>query len=120
MGRVKKVRVGYFRIEETLDGAIVHNTRKKWEKGHTHIHDIGQGIWLAKMCMNGIIPRRCCLRDIESLIRIAKNAKYIGELHKEYEYRMENGITGYHKYEKPKKEKKKKGNLRPKFIEVKE
>ena len=92
----KECYVGYFKIMQKKAGAIVVNTRKKFSEGHSHVFTMEQGKWLAEMAINKIIPRRCSLRDLESLIRITDNDKYLKKVSELYGVRLQKGKKDYY------------------------
>lgn len=59
---------------------IVHNTRKKFEKGHTHINNYNAAKTIIFMSINNIVPRNLSKYLIESIIRISTNEQYIEKL----------------------------------------
>lgn len=59
---------------------IVHNTNKKFEKGHTHINNYNAAKTVIYMSTNNIVPEHLSKYLIESIIRISTDKKYIEQL----------------------------------------
>lgn len=62
------------------DNFIVHNTRKKFEKGHTHINNYNAAKTIISMSINNIVPKNLSKYLIESIIRISTDEQYIEKL----------------------------------------
>ena len=60
------------------DVYIVHNTKKEFANGHTHIHNYNTAKYLAKLITHEQIPRDCkSIYLLESFIRLETNPKRI-------------------------------------------
>ena len=59
---------------------IVHNTSKKFEKGHTHINNYNAAKTVIYLSMNSIVPKHLSKYLIESIIRISTDTQYIDKL----------------------------------------
>ena len=60
---------------------IIHNTKKKFEDGHTHIKNYKTAKYLIDLCIHRSIPDRH-LSDylLESIIRLSTNIDYIKQI----------------------------------------
>ena len=71
---------GQFKIYKTLDGYIVHNSNKPFDKGHTHIKNFGTAKYLTHLGKYKKVPNRLTQYLIISLIRISEDYDYISQL----------------------------------------
>lgn len=80
MVRIAKMR--HFNIYSNLhNGFIVHNTRKEFSEGHTHINSFSTAKYVAYLALYQKLPKKNLSPYlIESVIRISSNPKYIQEL----------------------------------------
>ena len=67
-------------ILKASDGYIVHNTKKKFEKGHSHIRSFQKAKSIIDLCVRKKLPNRPTKWEIESLIRVSNDSEYINEL----------------------------------------
>lgn len=62
---------------------IVHNTRKPFESGHTHINNYNTAKYVIDMSCNKLIPKKHLSRYlIQSIIRISDDKDYIDKIQK--------------------------------------
>lgn len=59
------------------DNYVVYNMRKEWSEGHTHISKYDQALYLIDCVIKSKIPKKVNKYFLVSLIRIAKDEKYI-------------------------------------------
>ena len=64
-------------------GFIVHNTKKRFREGHTHVYNFHKAKSLIDLAINMKVPQKADKWEIESLVRISKNVEYIEKLKKE-------------------------------------
>lgn len=69
-------------IYAAKDGYIVHNTKKEFSKGHTHINNYHTAKYLIDMSYYSKIPYHTYDYILESLMRISTDQKYIDTLRK--------------------------------------
>lgn len=62
------------------DNYIVYNQKKSWEEGHTHIKKYKQALYLIDCVIKYKIPKRVNKYFLVSLMRIAKDKKYIEKI----------------------------------------
>ena len=62
---------------------IVHNTRKKFSEGHTHIDNFNSAKYISYLALYKKIPqkRRLSLYLIESVIRLSTDKEYIESMY---------------------------------------
>ena len=78
MVRVGKVK--YIYIYSNGDNRfVVHNTRKEFQKGHTHVNSFKTAEYLALLAVHKSVPKKHRLPNYlrDSLIRISEDEKYI-------------------------------------------
>ena len=63
-------------IYQVKYGYIVHNTKKHFEEGHTHIHTFNKAKSLIDLAVRKKLPNTPRKWEIESLIRIVKDEVY--------------------------------------------
>lgn len=80
MVRIDKMR--YFNIYSNIDGGyIVHNLRKPFDSGHTHINSYKTSKYVAYMALYKKVPKRkISAYLIQSIIRISTDKDYIRTL----------------------------------------
>ena len=80
MVRVTKMK--YFNIYSNNYGYIVHNTKKRFEEGHTHIKNFNTAKYVAYLSLYKKLPKKNHLSTylIESVIRVSSDRKYIAKL----------------------------------------
>lgn len=71
------------------NGFIVHNTKKDFEKGHTHINNFNTAKYVTYMALYKRLPKSGHLSNylIESVIRISDDNEYINKM-KEFKKRQ--------------------------------
>ena len=62
-----------YAIYKVKHGYIVHNTKKNFEEGHTHIHTFNKAKSLIDLAVRKKLPNTPRKWEIESLIRIVKD-----------------------------------------------
>lgn len=67
-------------IYQVKHGYIVHNTKKHFEEGHTHIHNYFKAKSIIDLAVRKKLPNTPRDWEIESLIRITRNGNYKEEL----------------------------------------
>lgn len=78
---VRVYKKAYFNVYSTYDGEyIIHNTKKDFQDGHTHIREFGTARYLVDLALHKSVPNRHLNYFIESLIRISTDSDYINEL----------------------------------------
>lgn len=81
MIRVSKMK--YINIYSNMnEGYIVHNTRKKFHEGHTHINNFNTAKYIAYLVLYKRIPKNkhLSLYLIESIIRVSDDNNYINKI----------------------------------------
>lgn len=68
------------------DGYVVHNRRKEFSIGHTHINNFNTAKYLIYASTKKIIPNHFSKYLVESLIRLSDDSKYTRRL-EEYKKR---------------------------------
>lgn len=63
-----------FKIYKVYNGFIVHNTRKPFKDGHTHLRSFKICKTVINSVINGNIPRRFSPYLLRSLIRVCKDS----------------------------------------------
>ena len=60
---------------------IIHNTKKKFEDGHTHIKNYNTAKYLINLCIHRSIPEKH-LSDylLESIVRLSSDTEYINQI----------------------------------------
>lgn len=71
-----------FKIYETLEGYIVHNSNKPFEYGHTHIRKFDTAKYLVHLSVHKIVPKHLSRYLIISLIRLSEDKEYENKLFK--------------------------------------
>ena len=69
-----------FKIYETLDGYIVHNSNKEFKYGHTHITNFDTAKYLVYLSIHTIVPKRFPDYLMISLVRLSDDLEYINKL----------------------------------------
>ena len=62
------------------DTYIIHNTRKKFQEGHTHLRNFKTCKYIIDIAKHKSIPRTFSKRIIDSIIRISDDETYIKKL----------------------------------------
>lgn len=81
MVRVSKIK--HFNIYSNKKGGyIIHNTRKPFEIGHTHLNNYNTAKYITHLALYKKIPKNNHLSIylIDSLIRISDDVKYINKM----------------------------------------
>ena len=65
-----------YSIYRCSDGYIVHNTKKNFEEGHTHIHNYNKAKSIIDLAVRKKTPNTPRQWEIECLLRIVKDEKY--------------------------------------------
>ena len=78
---VRVYKKAYFNVYSEYNGEyIIHNTKKDFQDGHTHIREFGTARYLVDLALHKSVPNRHLNYFIESLIRISTDSDYINEL----------------------------------------
>lgn len=78
---VRVYKKGPFNIySDYSDEFIIHNTRKDFQKGHTHIKEFNTAKYLVNLAFHRSLPNRRLKYFIESLIRISDDKEYIDKI----------------------------------------
>lgn len=72
-----------FRIYGNNDEYIIHNSKKEFSDGHTHINNYKTAKWLINLAIHKSIPNRKKKYFLESLIRISTDNTYRNSLKRE-------------------------------------
>lgn len=72
-----------YSIYKVSTGFIVHNTKKRFQEGHTHCNNYYKAKSLIHLAINKKVPNKANKWEIESLIRITKDKKYLERLKNE-------------------------------------
>lgn len=78
MNRVYKKR--HYNLYQFGNEYIIHNTKKDFNVGHTHINNYKTAVFLIDLSLHKSIPRHICNYFLESLCRISDDKKYIQKL----------------------------------------
>lgn len=65
-----------YAIYRVKRGYIVHNTKKHFEEGHTHIHNYNKAKSIIDLAVRKKMPNTPRKWEIECLLRIVKDEKY--------------------------------------------
>lgn len=78
---VRVYKKAYFNIYSDYNGEyIIHNTKKEFSQGHTHIRDFNTAKYLVNLAIHKSVPNRKLPYFIESLTRISTDKDYIKKL----------------------------------------
>ena len=78
---VRVYKKAYFNVYSDYNGEyIIHNTKKEFQNGHTHIREFGTAKYLVDLALHRSLPNRRLKYFIESLIRISNDSDYIDKL----------------------------------------
>lgn len=69
-----------YAIYQVRNGYVVHNTKMKFEKGHTHVHNYYKAKSIVDLAVRKKKPNRPVKWEIECLTRIANDVRYIEKL----------------------------------------
>lgn len=67
-------------IIEALEGFVVYNTKKPFQKGHTHLNNFNAAVSAVKLVEHRELPRNRSKYFIESLVRISLDKEYIDKV----------------------------------------
>lgn len=81
-----------FKIYHTGNSYIVHNSRKPFEQGHTHISDFNTAKYIVYLAIKKKVPKRFSKYLLESLIRISTDMRYIRKLQAKISEVKSNGL----------------------------
>ena len=59
---------------------IIHNTKKEFSIGHTHINNYKTAVFLIDLSLHKSVPKHICNYFLESLCRISDDKKYTDKL----------------------------------------
>ena len=74
-----------FKVYAFKKSYIIHNTKKDFEIGHTHINNYNTAKYIVNLAVHKSIPNRKKEYFYESLIRISNDHRYIEKLRNEME-----------------------------------
>ena len=78
---VRVYKKAYFNVYSDYNGEyIIHNTKKEFQDGHTHIREFGTAKYLVNLALHRSVPNRHLNYFIESLFRISTDSDYINKL----------------------------------------
>lgn len=69
-----------FSIYKVADGFIIHNTNKKFEKGHTHVRSFSKAKSIIDLCVRKKLPSTPKYWEIQCLLRLTNNQTYKNKL----------------------------------------
>lgn len=70
-----------FKIYKVDNGFIVHNIKKQFTTGHTHINNYNTAKYILNLAFHSSIPqKKTCNYLLESLIRISTDKLYIEQI----------------------------------------
>lgn len=69
-----------FKVYKAGSGFIIHNTKKSFKNGHTHVHKYDICMIMIKLISNKKIPKNRSKYFIESLIRISDDEEYVDKI----------------------------------------
>jgi hypothetical protein len=69
-----------FKIYETLEGYIVHNSDKPFDYGHTHIKRFDTAKYLIYLSIHKIVPKKLPNYLMVSLIRLSNDFEYTNKI----------------------------------------
>lgn len=69
-----------YAIYKVKDGYIIHNTNKKFEKGHSHVRSFVKSKSLIDLAIRRKLPNTPKAWEIESLLRISNDMTYKNKL----------------------------------------
>ena len=72
-----------FRIYGNHNEYIIHNSKKEFSEGHTHVNNYKTAKWLIDLAIHKSIPNRKKRYFLESLIRISTDNTYRNSLKRE-------------------------------------
>lgn len=73
-----------YAIYKVKRGYIIHNTKKKFEEGHTHVYNYNKAKSLIDLAVRRKLPNTPKKWEIECLLRILTDDDYISELKEIY------------------------------------
>lgn len=72
----------YYKVYSVEKGFIVHNVRKPFQSGHTHIDRFSTAKYITKLAYGRIVPKHLSRYLLVSLIRISDDKEYQDKLRK--------------------------------------
>lgn len=70
-------KIGHYNIYSNNKGAyIIHNTKKSFEYGHSHINNYNTARYLATLALKKKVPERLGRYQLISLLRISDSRTY--------------------------------------------
>ena len=78
MNRVYRKK--YYNLYQFGNEYIIHNTRKEFKDGHTHINEYKTAVFLIDVALHKSIPKHLCNYHLESLYRISEDRLYKDKL----------------------------------------
>ena len=69
-----------YAIYQVRNGYVVHNTKMKFEKGHTHVKSFSKAKSFIDLCVRKKMPNRPVKWEIDCLIRIMNDVEYRNKL----------------------------------------
>ena len=81
MARISRIQ--HFNIYSDSNGSyIVHNTRKEFSEGHTHINNFNTAKYITYLALYKRLPKKghLSLYLIESVIRISDDSHFINKM----------------------------------------
>lgn len=72
----------HYKVYATEKGFIVHNVRKPFSCGHTHIDKFSTAKYITKLAYGRIVPKHLSRYLLVSLIRISDDKEYKDKLRK--------------------------------------
>lgn len=69
-----------YAIYQVRNGYVVHNTKMKFEKGHTHVRSFSKAKSFIDLCVRKKLPSRPIAWEVGCLIRIANDVEFIEKL----------------------------------------
>lgn len=76
----------YVRKVNGKDEYIVHNTKKSFENGHTHITDFSTAKYLTHLINHKIVPKHISYYLYNSIKRLCSDKEYLHKLRERFSY----------------------------------
>lgn len=70
-----------YRIYGFDNAYIIHNTKKPFDKGHSHVSNFKTAQWLIDLAIHKTVPYRKLDYFLDTLIRISNDKQYIQRLY---------------------------------------
>lgn len=84
-----------FSVYKVSDGFVVHNTKRKFEDAHTHLHSFNMAKILIDCAITKKLPKTRSHYLLRSVIRISTDDKYKSEVRKLLEVRENKSKKNY-------------------------